>query len=107
MENQNHVLNKKGKIYKIYHPNSELFYIGCTTKKYLSERLGQHRYDLKRHNKGLYGNIGSFVLFKLENNESKCKIELLEEFNYINKKEIFEKEKNYINLNQNKIVNIR
>lgn len=97
-----------GRIYKITHPDSDLIYIGCTTKKYISERLGQHRYDLKRHNNGKYHYLGSFNLFKLElTNNNKCKIELIEAINYIDKKELFEKERYYINLNLNKVVNIK
>ena len=44
---------QNGKIYKIVsNTNSEKCYIGSTTKKYLSQRLMQHKYEYNCHKSG-------------------------------------------------------
>jgi len=74
----------KGKIYKI--TNGELNYYGSTTKK-LSQRLSSHRYDVK-------------IRPSLSVNEILCydnyNIELIEELEIENFKELREREKYYI-----------
>ena len=57
---------QQGKIYKIEN-SIGLIYIGSTTKKYLCERLAQHKASFKRYKEGKYNYITSFKLF--ENNE--------------------------------------
>lgn len=37
---------KNGKIYKIVSRYTDMIYIGSTTKKYLSDRMYTHRYEL-------------------------------------------------------------
>ena len=60
---------KQGKIYKIEpicdHEPHEI-YIGSTTKKYLSQRLQQHKNDYKRflNNKANNFSMVSYFLFK-------------------------------------------
>ena len=64
-----------GKIYKIVCDTTGLMYVGSTTKKYLSQRLDQHRSNLKGWKNG---NNKSYVTsFKVLENEN-FKIVLLE-----------------------------
>jgi hypothetical protein len=90
-------MNNKAKIYKIYSPNTNKIYIG-STKKTLNKRLSVHKYNYNQYLKSKFHYISSFKLIKFND----CKIELLEEFIYNNKKEILEKERLYI---ENNIIN--
>ena len=74
----------KGMIYKLYHEGG--VYYGSTTQT-LKERLGHHKYDSKTRNKT------SKKLFK---NGSIPKIELLEEVEFNDIKELRERERYYI-----------
>ena len=66
------------KIYKIWSLKGSKIYVGATTKKYLSQRMDNHRDDYKRWlNDNSCSNFTSFILFEeygLEN----CQIELIE-----------------------------
>jgi hypothetical protein len=67
----------KGKIYKIWSPNTEAIYIGSTAKQYLSQRLSKHCSDYKewlKNSKNKY--MTSYEILKLGN----FKIELINLF---------------------------
>lgn len=53
-----------GKIYKIVSNVTGDVYIGSTTKKYLSERLKDHKYEYKRYLNGERGYITSFKIIE-------------------------------------------
>lgn len=76
----------KAKIYCIRSPNTDLIYIGATCQK-LSQRMGEHRMNLKRDTK-----ITS--KFVLECGDAY--IELLENYPCANKEELSKKENEYI-----------
>ena len=69
----------KGKIYKIVDNGYNDMYIGSTTKS-LSQRMAQHRYNYKSQQ----NNITVYKIFDKYGVEN-CKIELIEEFYYINR----------------------
>ena len=90
---------QNSKIYKIYSDQGNKVYIGCTTKKYLSERMARHRYDYtyfkkKREGSG-FAFVTSYLLFD-EYGVNNCKIELLESFPCNSIDEIRKREANYI-----------
>ena len=85
--NKNKVKDIKSKIYKLL-CNDGYFYIGSTIS-ILSTRLKNHKKDSKDSNSKLYTHIKKIGW---EN----VKISLLEEFNNINKKDLLEKEYEYI-----------
>lgn len=90
----------KAFIYKI--TDGENTYIG-STKNNINRRLSEHFSKYNRYLKGQYRYTSSFKI--IEKGRENCKIELLEEFLYNDKKEIFLKERHYI-LN-NKCINIK
>jgi preprotein translocase subunit SecA len=96
----------RSKIYKIYAPeNPEKFYIGSTTKKYLSIRFNKHRTEYKYYKEGTgKKKAKSFDLFDLYGLEN-CKIILLENFPCANLIELWTKEKEYIINNINCVIN--
>tara|TARA_R110000823_G_scaffold67184_3_gene156778 strand:+ start:2838 stop:3299 length:462 start_codon:yes stop_codon:yes gene_type:complete len=75
----------KGKIYKI--TNGELNYYGSTTKKYLSSRLSQHKYDVKKRPSLSVNKILCYDNYS---------IELMEELEIENFKELHKRERYYI-----------
>tara|TARA_R110000787_G_scaffold85617_1_gene182560 strand:+ start:929 stop:1390 length:462 start_codon:yes stop_codon:yes gene_type:complete len=75
----------KGKIYKI--TNGELNYYGSTTKKYLSQRLAGHKYSVKI-NPSL--SVNEILIY------DNYTIELIEELEIIDLKELRKREKYYI-----------
>ena len=79
------------KIYKIVCNKTGMIYIGSTTKT-LQQRLYNHKKDYKKYLDGKYHYVTSYKI--IENND--FYIELIEEFEYISKKDIFEKEGAYI-----------
>jgi hypothetical protein len=86
-----------GKIYKIepicdYEEGD--IYIGSTTKKYLSDRMCDHRADYKRKKEGKRG-PNSFVLFDKYGVEN-CKIHLIMLYPCNTKDELLAKEGEYI-----------
>jgi len=85
--NKNIKHNNKPKIYKIT-CNDGYFYIGSTISK-LSTRLKNHKKDSKNSNSKLYSHINSIGWENI-------KITLLEEFDNISKKDLLEKEYEYI-----------
>ncbi len=87
---------ENGKIYKIEpicdHDEQDI-YIGSTTKKYLSDRMCEHRADYKRYSNTK--NYTSFILFDKYGVEN-CKIILLENYACTSKNELVAKEAEYI-----------
>lgn len=90
----------KGLIYKIVSDSTDKVYIGSTTKT-LQERLQGHKYDYKGYLKWNNEYISSYELVKYKN----CKIELLEEMEFTDKRELHKLEGYYISNTQN-VVNI-
>jgi hypothetical protein len=92
----------EGKIYKITSLNdTNKVYIGSTVKKYLSHRLSQHVYDLKRHENNKHGFCSSFDIIRLKN----YKIELIELYKCATKKDLIKREKEHILNNKHICVN--
>jgi hypothetical protein len=83
-------------IYKITSPNTDKIYIGCTTKT-LIERLNYHYYD-----KGKSGITSKEIL-----DAGDATIELIEKIECNDKKELYQKEREYISSNKNICVNQR
>ena len=83
------------KIYKIVDNTNDNIYIGSTCKT-LKTRLSEHKSDYKRFLKGVYGYTKSFDIIK--NND--YNIELLEDCNIKTKKELFERERFFIENNE-------
>ena len=79
------------KIYKIWSPKGPDIYIGSTTSKLLSKRLGQH----KSHYRNNHGFATSYKLFDMYGEEN-CYIELLEAKSCISKDEQHKLEGEYI-----------
>ena len=86
-----------GKIYKIEpvcdHDEGDI-YIGSTTKKYLADRMCDHRADFKRQSK-TKKTISSFTLFEKYGVEN-CKIYLILLYPCNTKDELLSKEAEYI-----------
>ncbi len=86
---------KNGKIYKIESHLGDKINIGSTTKKYLSQRMDQHRSDYKRWKNGTRGITRSFTLFE-EYGVENCSIILIELCSCSSKDELNSKEAHYI-----------
>ena len=88
---------ENGKIYKIEpicdHDEQDI-YIGSTTKKYLSDRMCEHRADYKRYSK-TRKKTTSFILFDKYGVEN-CKIILLENYACTSKNELVAQEAEHI-----------
>ena len=80
------------KIYKIWSPLGDNIYIGCTTKKYLSQRMVQHKHNA---NKGSQKTNTSYIIFE-EYGINNCFIELLEAKECVSKDECKMLEGKYI-----------
>jgi len=65
-----------GKIYKITSPQTELCYIGSTTKKYVCQRFGDHKSNYKRWKQGKTGYVTSFDILQYND----ALVELVETF---------------------------
>ena len=65
---------QEGKIYKIVSYESDNWYIGSTTNKYLCNRFGEHKKAYRKWIDGRRGYMTSFELLKYDD----CKIILLE-----------------------------
>ena len=81
----------KGNIYAIKCNETKDVYIGSTIQM-LKERLQRHRNCMKRYNEDKYGYTSSFEIVKYPS----CYIELLEAYPCTSKKELLQKEKEYI-----------
>lgn len=95
--------NKRtGKIYKITSICTNKIYIGCTIQS-LQRRFYKHKNDCEIWLKNNKHFITSFILLEKYND---CKIELIEEMIYINRKELEIKEAFYIDKYKDICVNI-
>lgn len=90
-----------GKIYKIWSQSCDKYYIGSTTKNYLSQRLAKHVADYKRWKAGKDDFITSFTIIELND----YKIELIELFSCGSRDELQAREGHFIRLFKNDIVN--
>jgi broad specificity polyphosphatase/5'/3'-nucleotidase SurE len=91
---------QRGKIYKIISPHTDKIYIGSTTEFYLGNRLAKHRNQFNEKKDDKY--CSSFELLKLGDVE----IILIETYSCNSKDELYKKEREYIELNKNIVVNI-
>ena len=66
---------ERGKIYTIRSHKTPLIYVGSTTEKYLSNRMGKHRSSFKRYKNGNVGYCASFDILEIDTD---CYIELYE-----------------------------
>ena len=89
-----------GKVYKIYSQKSNEVYIGSTTKLLL-QRFLQHKKNYKSYNKGKYHFVTSFYILEYDD----ANIELIEEVQFDDKKELIKRERFHIE--QNECVNKR
>jgi len=89
-----------GKVYKIYSQKSNEVYIGSTTKLLL-QRFLQHKKNYKSYNKGKYHFVTSFYILEYDD----ANIELIEEVEFDDKKELIKRERFHIE--QNDCVNKR
>jgi predicted GIY-YIG superfamily endonuclease len=90
----------KGLIYKITSKNSNKLYIGSTTQT-LQKRLYEHRHNYIRYLKWNTKYTSSYEILKC----NFCKIELLEEIEFTDKRELLDLENYYVNNTKN-VVNI-
>jgi len=90
---------QQSKIYKIVSNTSDdICYVGSTTKKYLCQRMDNHRNGYKCWKKGAkISTTTSFELFEKYGVEN-CRIELIEIFPCNSKDELFKKEGEHIRL---------
>jgi len=90
---------QQSKIYKIYSDLGDKVYIGCTTKKYLSQRMAKHKHDYTYFKKWRadtgFAFVTSYLLFD-EYGVDNCKIELLETYSCNSIDEIRKREAHYI-----------
>jgi len=91
-----------GKIYKIWSSQTELIYIGSTTKL-LCRRLADHKSNIKLYNDNRYGYNSSFEIIKYDD----AKIELIENFSCNNKEELTKREGELIRQFKDVCVNMR
>lgn len=89
------------KIYKITSPETNKIYIGSTTKKYLSSRFHQHKHNYKKYLNNCFTFCSSYDILKFEN----PKIELIELYNCDDKEQQLQREKFFIELNKDIVVN--
>lgn len=93
---------KNGKIYKILDLTNDNFYIGSTTKMYLSQRLEKHRTQYKDYLKGIGRCVSSYKIISNKN----YKIYLLENAPCVSKDELRMREQYWLDrLNCIKLVN--
>jgi hypothetical protein len=78
------------KLYKIVSPSTDQVYYGCTTKKYLCDRMAHHMYVYRNSKTCTSREILKYL---------DAKIELIEEFEYNTDQEKKEKEAFYIKNN--------
>jgi hypothetical protein len=91
-----------GKIYKILDLTNDNFYIGSTTKEYLSQRLEKHRTHYKDYLQGKHHYMSSFEILTNEN----YKILLLEHCSCVSKDDLRTREQYYMDkLKCDKMVN--
>ena len=82
---------QKGRVYKLTSPETDKIYIGSTFKT-LHQRLIRHKQHYRAYLRGKHNYYTSYDIIKLND----CKIELLEEKEVENKKQLREIEKVYM-----------
>jgi hypothetical protein len=93
---------QNGKIYKIWSPQTEMIYIGSTTRL-LCQRLADHKSNLTKYNEGKTNYTSSFEIIIFDD----AKIELIENFACNNKEELSGREGNLQREYRNICVNMR
>ena len=89
-----------GKVYKIFSEKYDKIYIGSTTRLLL-QRFLAHKSDYRKYNKGKHNFVTSFYILQFDD----ANIELIEEVNFDDKKELIRRERFHIE--QNECVNKR
>jgi len=89
-------------VYKIFSDETDKIYIGSTSLS-LEKRLILHKSSYKRYLAGKHEYVSSFEIIKLNN----VAIEELESFPFESNKETHKRERWYIELNNDKVVNIQ
>ena len=93
---------QNSKIYKLISNETENIYIGSTTRRYLCNRLADHKSSYKRYNDGKdKSRCQSFELLKLGD----VKIILLENYPCNNKDELASREQYWIDQNKSLCIN--
>lgn len=82
---------QNGKIYKLWSPSENLFYIGSTTQK-LSQRKTKHVSDFKKWQNGKFPFMTSFTILECDDH----RIDLIETFPCNNREELISREGFYI-----------
>jgi flagellar biosynthesis/type III secretory pathway protein FliH len=94
----------ESKIYKISSLHTDKIYIGSTIKKYISSRIAGHTSRFNKWNKdNTKQYCSSYILYQFGNVE----YELLEIYNCNNKEELTKRERYYMELHSNIIVNAK
>ena len=97
---------QNGKIYRIESTKGNKAYIGSTTKKYLSQRMDNHRCKYKDWKKGSdQGKYSSFILFE-EYGLDNCNIILIESCPCNSKDELRAREAHHIRADKNCVNNV-
>jgi hypothetical protein len=87
-----------GKIYKIVNTVNDDIYIGSTEKKYLSIRMAKHRCLYKKWKNGADTFCASLMMFD-EVGLGNCKIILIEDYEFIEKKHLRMREQFHMDTN--------
>ena len=87
-----------GRIYKLTSPQSELVYVGSTTAS-IKKRLSHHKTNYKRYTNGKHGYISSHEILK----HGDANIELIEQKEYKDKKEMLERERFFMDSIENTV----
>ena len=90
----------QSKIYIIKSPHTDLYYIGSTTRP-LCKRFNDHKSNYKCYLKGSYNFITSFKIIELGD----AYVELLEDVNCENRKQLEKREGGLIKLHKSNCVN--
>ncbi len=90
---------QNGKIYKICDANEEMVYIGSTTKKYLSQRMDEHRSKYKAWKNGKTNNVTVYNIFEKYGVDN-CNILLIENCTCNSRDELNAREGYYIRLHK-------
>ena len=90
-----------GKIYKLSNPDNSKYYIGSTQQDNLNNRLIQHK---NRYSQFIAGKGKRYSAFDILNHTD-CKIELIEEVQCNDKKDLLNREKYHIKTNKDNVVN--
>jgi hypothetical protein len=90
----------KGKIYKLYSPQTDKIYIGSTCRL-LCQRMGSHRSKYKEYINNAFHYITCFDILKFDD----CKISLIENVIGTCKKDLHKRERFHIESNKDICVN--